>query len=99
MFPVHRHEGLLSANQSLEFSALVLFLLVLVCAFGSGRWSPDAQWRRASVASESPRRRNSHETTRTDAMAFLGEGTFGILGRRLSGNPSGPEERGQSAPT
>jgi uncharacterized membrane protein YphA (DoxX/SURF4 family) len=42
---VHWQDGLLSANQSLEFSALVLFLLVLVCAFGGGRWSLDMQWR------------------------------------------------------
>lgn len=42
---VHWQDGLLSANQSLEFSALVLFLLVLVCTFGSGRWSLDARWR------------------------------------------------------
>jgi len=43
---VHWQEGLLSADQSLEFSALVLFLLVLVCIFGGGRWSLDARWRR-----------------------------------------------------
>lgn len=43
VFLVHWNEGLLSANQSFEFSALVLFLLVLVCAFGSGRWSLDAR--------------------------------------------------------
>ncbi|MFB6230050.1 MAG: DoxX family protein [Salinibacter sp.] len=46
VFLVHWREGLLSANQSLEFSALVLFLLLIVCAFGSGRWSLDARWRR-----------------------------------------------------
>ena len=46
VFLVHWHDGLLSANQSLEFSALVLFLLVLVWAFGGGRWSLDARWRR-----------------------------------------------------
>jgi uncharacterized membrane protein YphA (DoxX/SURF4 family) len=57
VFLVHWNEGLLSANQSLEFSALVLFLLVLVCAFGSGRWSLDAKWRRppAPVVSEPSR--------------------------------------------
>lgn len=38
---VHWQDGLLSANQSLEFSALVLFLLALVAFFGGGRWSPD----------------------------------------------------------
>lgn len=41
---VHWQDGLLSANQSLEFSALVLFLLILVFLFGSGRWSLDAKW-------------------------------------------------------
>ena len=58
VFLVHWNEGLLSANQSFEFSALVLFLLVLVCAFGSGRWSLDAKWRQppAPVVSESSRR-------------------------------------------
>jgi uncharacterized membrane protein YphA (DoxX/SURF4 family) len=41
---VHWQDGLLSANQSLEFSALVLFLLALVLLFGGGRWSLDARW-------------------------------------------------------
>jgi len=40
---VHWQNGLLSANQSLEFSALVLFLLGLVFLFGGGRWSLDAR--------------------------------------------------------
>jgi uncharacterized membrane protein YphA (DoxX/SURF4 family) len=44
VFFVHLHDGLLSANQSLEFSALVLFLLIVVTAFGSGRWSADHRW-------------------------------------------------------
>jgi uncharacterized membrane protein YphA (DoxX/SURF4 family) len=48
---VHWQDGLLSANQSLEFSALVLFLLVLVFAFGGGRWSLDAK-RRGRTSSE-----------------------------------------------
>jgi uncharacterized membrane protein YphA (DoxX/SURF4 family) len=41
VFLVHLQEGLLSANQSLEFSALVLFLLVVTFVFGSGPWSAD----------------------------------------------------------
>jgi len=41
VFLVHLQEGLLSANQSLEFSALVLFLLVVVFVFGAGPWSAD----------------------------------------------------------
>lgn len=58
VFLVHWNDGLLSADQSFEFSALVLFLLLLVCVFGSGRWSLDAKWRRAPapVVSESSRR-------------------------------------------
>jgi uncharacterized membrane protein YphA (DoxX/SURF4 family) len=41
VFLVHLEEGLLSANQSLEFSALVLFLLVVVFVFGPGPWAAD----------------------------------------------------------
>lgn len=44
VFLVHWQEGLLSANQSLEFSALVLYLLLIVCVFGGGRWSLDEHW-------------------------------------------------------
>lgn len=51
VFLVHWQDGLLSANQSLEFSALVLYLLLIVCVFGSGRWSLDARWRGRSRAS------------------------------------------------
>jgi uncharacterized membrane protein YphA (DoxX/SURF4 family) len=46
---VHWQDGLLSADQSLEFSVLVLFLLVLVALFGAGPWSLDAR-RNASAA-------------------------------------------------
>ncbi len=38
--------GLFGASQSFEFSSLVLFLLVLVFVYGSGRWSVDHYWRR-----------------------------------------------------
>ena len=48
---VHWQDGLLSANQSLEFSALVLFLIGLVALFGGGRWSLDAR-RAASAPAE-----------------------------------------------
>lgn len=51
VFLVHWQEGLLSANQSLEFSALVLFLLLLVCVFGSSDWSLDARWRAQTSSS------------------------------------------------
>ena len=38
---VHRHEGLMSGGQSLEFSALVFFLLVIFALSGSGPLSVD----------------------------------------------------------
>lgn len=38
---IHWQDGLLLADQSLEFSALVLFLLCVVALFGAGRWSAD----------------------------------------------------------
>lgn len=41
VFLVHWQDGLLSANQSLEFSAFVLFALVVFTLFGAGRWSLD----------------------------------------------------------
>ena len=41
VFLVHLEGGLLTANQSLEFSALVLFLLAVVFLFGAGPWSAD----------------------------------------------------------
>ena len=37
----HRHEGLMSGGQSLEFSALVLFLLVIFAVAGAGPLSVD----------------------------------------------------------
>lgn len=41
VFSVHFADGLLSAGQSLEFAALVLFLLVTFSVFGSGKYSLD----------------------------------------------------------
>jgi uncharacterized membrane protein YphA (DoxX/SURF4 family) len=41
VFFVHLNEGLLAAGQSLEFSALVLFLLVIIFLHGAGRLSLD----------------------------------------------------------
>ncbi|MEP0545363.1 MAG: DoxX family membrane protein [Rhodothermales bacterium] len=41
VFFVHLNDGLLAAGQSLEFSALVLFLLVVLFFHGSGRLSLD----------------------------------------------------------
>ena len=41
VFLVHLDDGLLAAGQSLEFSALTLFLLVMIVLHGSGRFSLD----------------------------------------------------------
>ena len=42
--------GLFSADQSFEFSMLVLFLLVLVFVYGSGRWSIEHYWKQGRLA-------------------------------------------------
>ncbi len=42
-FFLHLQEGLLSTSQSLELSALVLFLLVVYSIFGAGPYSLDAR--------------------------------------------------------
>ena len=41
VFIVHRKDGLFAMGQSLEFSALVLFLLVVFLVSGAGPWSLD----------------------------------------------------------
>ena len=41
VFFVHSDEGLFTREQNLEFTVLVLFLLVLVAVHGAGRWSVD----------------------------------------------------------
>jgi uncharacterized membrane protein YphA (DoxX/SURF4 family) len=41
VFLVHRQDGLFALGQSLEFSALVLFLLVVITISGAGRLSMD----------------------------------------------------------
>src|SRR6185312_15038382 len=41
VFFVHRNDGLFAMGQSLEFSALVLFLLVVIAINGAGKYSLD----------------------------------------------------------
>ncbi|NUM82056.1 DoxX family protein [bacterium] len=41
VFFIHFKEGVFTTGQNLEFSALVLFLLILIFIYGSGRWSLD----------------------------------------------------------
>ena len=38
---VHSQNGIMTGDQSLELASLVLFLLVIILIFGSGRWSLD----------------------------------------------------------
>jgi putative oxidoreductase len=42
---LHSHDDLASQNQSLEFSALVLIMLLFFACFGAGQWSLDQQRR------------------------------------------------------
>lgn len=46
---IHWQRGLFTASQSFEFSALVLFLLILVFLHGSGRWSIDHRRERTYI--------------------------------------------------
>jgi putative oxidoreductase len=41
VFFIHRQDGLFALGQSLEFSALVLFLLTVFAIAGAGKWSLD----------------------------------------------------------
>jgi uncharacterized membrane protein YphA (DoxX/SURF4 family) len=53
LFLFHRSEGLMSSGQSLEFSALVLFLLVVFAISGAGPLSVDNGMPRLKPATES----------------------------------------------
>ncbi len=78
VFLIHWQGGLFSGSQSFEFSALVLFLLVLVFLHGSGRWSIDHNRERTYV----PFRKYVGSLDETGNMAFellriyLGIGLF-----------------------
>jgi putative oxidoreductase len=52
---VHSREHLASADQGLEFSALVMVMLIFFAWFGAGRWSVDAR-RRGDRAESVPLR-------------------------------------------
>lgn len=78
VFLVHWQGGLFSAGQSFEFSALVLFLLVLVFLHGSGRWSIDHHRERTYI----PFRKYAGRLSESGNIAFellriyLGIGLF-----------------------
>ena len=47
VFFVHIEAGLFTQNQGLEFTALVLFLLILLLIWGPGKWSVDYYLKKA----------------------------------------------------
>jgi putative oxidoreductase len=51
-FFIHLSQGLVQPDQSFELSALVLFLLLVFLAFGSGPWSVDEYLERGSREQE-----------------------------------------------
>ncbi len=69
--------GLLTANQSFEFSTLVLFMLILIFLYGSGKWSADYYLfkRKAAAEAEEDRRTElaaeilTHEVPEEEAFA------------------------------
>ena len=50
IFFVHLQDGLFTTSQTLEFTLLVAFLLVLIVVHGPGRWSVDAALARIQSA-------------------------------------------------
>lgn len=58
VFIVHRQDGLFAMGQSLEFSALVLFLLVVIAINGAGKYSLD-------YVTFGPGRTHHHDDTTT----------------------------------
>lgn len=82
--------GLFSADQSFEFSMLVLFLLVLVFVYGSGRWSVEHYWKRGRLAVQKllDKLYDYRETAFDLLRIYLGIGLFlrGVLFIADSGN-------------
>ena len=54
VFLVHLDEGLFSSGQSFELAMLVLFLLLVICAFGPGKLSLDYSIEAALMRNEGP---------------------------------------------
>ena len=74
--------GLFSANQSFEFSTLVLFLLILVFVYGSGRWSVEHYWKRRLAIQKLLDKLYEYRGTAFDLLRiYLGIGLFlrGVL--------------------
>ena len=71
VFIVHLQSGLLAATQSLEFSALVLFLLILLVLWGSGRLSVDRHIEESPPDAEQYRHAPSLGRESTEAAPLL----------------------------
>ncbi|MCH8961262.1 MAG: DoxX family protein [Bacteroidetes bacterium] len=82
--------GLFSADQSFEFSTLVLFLVLLVFIYGSGRWSVEYYWKRDRLAIQKlfDKLYEYRETAFDVLRIYLGLGLFvrGVLFIADSGN-------------
>ncbi len=71
VFVVHLQGGLLASTQSLEFSALVLFLLILLVLWGSGRLSVDKHIVERPAGAEHYRHAQALGKEATEAEALL----------------------------
>ncbi len=71
VFVVHLQSGLLAPTQSLEFSALVLFLLILLVLWGSGRLSVDKYIVEKPAGAEHYRHAQALDKEATDAEPLL----------------------------
>jgi putative oxidoreductase len=63
VFVVHWREGLLSAGQSLELSALVLALLLVISVFGAGEFSLDRVLAKSLRANQAAEEQALHHST------------------------------------
>jgi uncharacterized membrane protein YphA (DoxX/SURF4 family) len=100
VFLVHLNQGLLTANQSLEFSALVLFLLAVVFVFGPGEWSADRHvFERESEQDEEPEiwwRDDDFE--REPAPESMGDGRVGVASASRTSTKAALAERVDATP-
>ena len=71
VFVVHLQSGLLAPAQSLEFSALVLFLLILLVLWGSGRLSVDRYIVEQPAGAEHYRHAQALDKEATEAEPLL----------------------------
>lgn len=99
VFFVHLNEGLLAAGQSLEFSTLVLFLLIVIFLHGSGRLSLDyVLFERERVQAVREAQRSLLRPPRPAlATAEVGDGVLGEIDVERPTAPAAPS--GPGAPS